>query len=109
LLKNSASASGSDALHIDSLFSSKRAPSTPKRERAGMTYTESDYETTQSIHDDKRRKAKETIAKFLENDLYTMDKRGMDRETGEDKLAILLLAIDFLRDELLAWARKEQA
>jgi hypothetical protein len=58
------------------------------------------------VKSEAKRRAKETVAELLEKHKLD-DKVPFNREQKSD-LGMMLNALDLLRDELIAWARKGQ-
>jgi hypothetical protein len=80
-----------------------------------MSYTEDDFKVMQRIADDTCRKARDVIVEFLDppheyvgidSFMTQLEQSGRLGERSNIQLALVLQAIDFVRPELLAWAKE---
>jgi hypothetical protein len=70
-----------------------RKPSITTHTETEMTYTERDFEIMQAIHDDAQKQARQRIADFVKHRKWNQ----------------AVIDVEFMREELTAWARRGQA
>jgi hypothetical protein len=74
-----------------------------------MTLTERDLEIMGRIADGERQKAKLRIADFVENRKWNKACHSeLECQAADSGLELFFTDLEFLRDELIAWAQKEE-